>query len=399
MTHLVDVLVARCLEAADRQRAGDSAWLLPLLSDFLSCTVEGRLFRPESRPAWAPLRGVDAEAASFAVDCHRHDSDDVHFETLTHPGSVVWPAVLALGREVPLPSRTLIAAAAAGYEAVVLVARAYGPQPLHHLTGTAGAAGAAVASSIVLGATAAQAADAVAHAVSAAGGSAQALVEGSGTRLYHRAAAVRNGIAAAVASRSGLTATRRVFEGELGLLAGYASPAPGRLVDAAQPAVNETCVRPYATSGYYQAAVSAVSGLARVPDGTVHVHVPAEVMAHSARAPDGARLEDAVATVLAHGPEGLAVGLVGPPTDVRLMTAGMALSEAWATGPAGASAGHVPSAGDPAAIASVRFKAKALGRDSASIEEHVSRLCDDEDLLISRWLDEAPWPHQTEEHG
>jgi len=252
------------------------------------------------------------------VLAHLRDQDDLHLGSVTHPGGVVWSAVATCGAEAGASLGDAIEAAAFGYELTVRLAEAAGPahRGRWHATATAGTAGAAGAAARLLDA---DEVEAVAHAVSVAGGSAQAMVERAGTRFLHRSHAADSGTACARAALAGLRASKGVLgsgRGAFGELDG--DPAAPR----AAACVVETGFRLHATTGFAQAAVDAASALGPVAAEDVErvrvvVSPPAAVAAASNPAPadDEAAwwsVQHAVAASLSSGdPESLAAGLGG----------------------------------------------------------------------------------------
>ena len=264
-----------------------------LLADFLACMRAGAGRPGCPATGWAEFGKVlrandsvaggasaaDSSAAAVAAAAHAMDRDDVHWDAVTHPGSVVWPVVLGLNAGATGPQ--LLAAAVVGYEACVRMATFLGPQHRRwfHSTATAGTIGAASAAAMLLCLDDEALANALGHAISVVGGSSQCLGEHSGTQVFHRSHAVRAGIAAARAAADGLPATRLGFEGTGGLLTG---PEPavrdrGALFDDRPLAIGTTSVRLYATSGWNQAAAAAAAAQPRYalmgsPELAVHVH-------------------------------------------------------------------------------------------------------------------------------
>jgi len=266
-----------------------------LLADFLACLRAGAGRPGCPATGWedfanalragdslAGRAGVtDASAAAAAAAAHALDRDDIHWDAVTHPGSVVWPVVLGLGAEVGATGPQVLAAAVAGYEACVRMATFLGPQHRRwfHSTATAGTIGAASAAAILLCPEDGALANALGHAISVIGGSAQCLGEHSGTQVFHRSHAVRSGIAAARAAADGLPATHLGFEGTGGLLAGPepAERARAALIDDRPAAIGTTSIRLYATAGWNQAAAEAAaaqprSALRESSELAVHVH-------------------------------------------------------------------------------------------------------------------------------
>jgi 2-methylcitrate dehydratase PrpD len=260
-----------------------------------------------------PAGPVEAVAPAVAAAAHAADRDDVHWDAVTHPGSVVWPVVLGLGAETGATGPRLAAAAAAGYEACARMAVFLGPghRRWFHSTSTAGTVAAATAATLLLRPDQETLENALGHAISVMGGSAQCLDEHSGTQVFHRSHAVRAGIGAARAAASGLSATRLGFEGPHGVLAGpdTAERLPAALLDDGPPAIGTTSVRLCATAGWSQAAVQAAA--AQPPSAracaralTVRVHRAAVDASSGPAAPAGKRwwsLEWSVATALITG--------------------------------------------------------------------------------------------------
>jgi 2-methylcitrate dehydratase PrpD len=266
-----------------------------LLADFLACLRAGAGQPGCPAASWEDFAKVllagdaragragvtDASAAAAAAAAHALDRDDIHWDAVTHPGSVVWPVVLGLGAEVGATGPQLLAAAVTGYEACVRMAAFLGPQHRRwfHSTSTSGTIGAAAAAAMLLCPDDGALTNALGHAISVIGGSARCLGEHSGTQVFHRSHAVRSGIAAARAAADGLSATRLGFEGTGGLLAGPepAERARAALIDDRPAAIGTTSVRLYATAGWNQAAAEAAaaqprSALRDSPELAVHVH-------------------------------------------------------------------------------------------------------------------------------
>ena len=258
--HDVDPCVASVVgNAMRRLESGSPASTAFLLLDFLG------------NASSAQARGDDAVAALLrdpqlqsvglaAAAAHRADLDDVHWPTLTHPGSIVWPGVLAhgVGR---CSGRQVAGAATVGYEVTIEVARLIASAGVHrwHRTALAGTAGAAAAVANARGFDEQQSAQAVALALTVAGGVGQTMVERSGASGFHRACAAQDGVAAVGFSASGMTAPEGVLSGPCGLIAacGGSLPAapPSRLNEP--PAIESTTIRVYPTNGFAQAAVAA----------------------------------------------------------------------------------------------------------------------------------------------
>jgi 2-methylcitrate dehydratase PrpD len=235
------------------------------LFDFAACARAGH-------GVVAELRTSD-DAARAAAAGHALDRDDLHWPSVTHPGSIVWPVVLAVSTEAGADDRTRLLAAAAGYETTTRLALALGARhrTYWHATSTAGTVGAAVAAAVACGLGEDGATVAAGHAISVAGGSIQCVLERSRTVVFHRAHAAATGIAAAAAAAAGLGATRAGLEAEHGL---FAATAPGQdptavLARRERLALEELTFRFYASTGFAHAAIDAALELAPVEPGRV----------------------------------------------------------------------------------------------------------------------------------
>jgi 2-methylcitrate dehydratase PrpD len=282
------------------------------LFDFCGCVIGGS----DDVPSW-PLD----RAGRLALCAHLHDQDDLHLGSVTHPGGVVWSAVVACTVESDTTVGEAIAAAALGYELTVVLAEALGAEHRQrwHVTTTAGTIGAAGAAARLLGA---DTVDAVAHAVSVGGGSAHAMIERTGTRFLHRAHAASSGIACARAASAGLHASRLGLESGHGA---FATSEPEALAAALlsprnSTAVEETGFRLHAATGFAHAAIDAAVSIGRIEPGEIErvaatVSPPAATALASNPAPADDEeawwsIEHALAVCLAAGdPDALAAGL------------------------------------------------------------------------------------------
>jgi 2-methylcitrate dehydratase PrpD len=161
---------------------------------------------------------------------HVVEQDDVHNGAVYHPGTVVFPAVLAAAQATGASGREFIAAAVAGYEAGARIGEFLGRShyKVFHTTGTAGklAAAAGVARLLKLDA------DNMQHALGSAGTMAAGLWEflrdAADSKQLHTAKAAADGLMAAYIARDGFTGARRIFEGKQGMAAGMSSDADVR---------------------------------------------------------------------------------------------------------------------------------------------------------------------------
>ena len=249
-------------------------WVAQTLCDFLIGALGGAT-NLQSGPGhlrrWCPgavtviglhrTASLDQASDWNAIVGHVLDRDDLHQASFTHPGSVIWPTVLSLGEELDATGAEVVRAAVIGYEAMVRLALALGPEHrrLHHVTSTAGVLGATVAAAILYGLGDEEIVSAMGHATSVSGGLTQHFIEHSGTGSFHRANAVRVALMASEWAQLGLRGDQFSFEGERGLFSSMTSMP--HLVHLFQEsnrwALEEVSMRKYATNGFAQAAVEA----------------------------------------------------------------------------------------------------------------------------------------------
>jgi len=165
---------------------------------------------------------------------HVAEQDDVHNGAVFHPGTVVFPAALAVAQAEDAPGRDLLVAAVAGYEVGIRVGEFLGRShyKIFHTTGTAGTLASAATVSRLLELDA----DATQHALGSAGTQAAGLWEflrdAADSKQLHTAKAAADGLLSAYLARAGVTGARRILEGAQGLAAGMSTDAdPSRLTD------------------------------------------------------------------------------------------------------------------------------------------------------------------------
>jgi MmgE/PrpD N-terminal domain len=199
-----------------------------------------------------------------AAAAHRADRDDIHWSTLVHPGSVIWPVVLASGGSAAMGGRDILDAAALGYEVTGALARLFAAAGITrwHRTSLAGQGGAAAAALSVRDEPAVVT-EAIALALTTSSGIGQTMIERAAASGFHRSCAARNGKAAADFAAAGMRAPREVLSGPSGLIAATGGAPPGRLPPAASDSwvIDEVTLRVYPTNGFAQSAVAATVDL------------------------------------------------------------------------------------------------------------------------------------------
>jgi 2-methylcitrate dehydratase PrpD len=251
-----------------------------LLIDWLGAALAGvgsgpvpalAAFAAEMGPASGPseiLPGRGSTSPLFAAlvngaASHVAEQDDLHNGSVLHPGTVVFPAVVAVAQAEGKSGRDAILAAVAGYEAGIRIGEFLGRSHYRafHTTGTAGALAAAAAVSKLLGLDA----DATEHALGSAGTQAAGLWaflrDAADSKPLHTAKAAADGLLSAYLARAGVTGARAILEGPQGLAASMSTDAdPARLTDrlGTRWALAETSLKWHASCRHTHPAADAL---------------------------------------------------------------------------------------------------------------------------------------------
>lgn len=202
---------------------------------------------------------------------HVVEQDDVHNRSVFHPGTVVWPAVLAAAQQTGVSGRQLITAGVAGYEAGIRVGEALGRSHyrIFHTTGTAGTLAAAAGVAHILGADAQTMLHALGSAGTQAAGLWEFLRDAADSKQLHTAKAAADGLLAAYLARDGMTGALHIVEGAQGMAAGMstdASFAPLITDLGARWCIAETSFKLHASCRHTHPAADALLQLLREED-------------------------------------------------------------------------------------------------------------------------------------
>ena len=150
---------------------------------------------------------------------HIAEQDDVHNGGMFHPGTVVFPALLAAAQDQGASGRDFIVASAVGYEAAIRTAEFLGPEhyEVFHTTGTAGMIGAAAGVARLLSLDAKQMLDALGTAGTQATALWEFLRDAADSKLLHSGRAAAAGLMSAYLARDGFTGATHILEGKQGL--------------------------------------------------------------------------------------------------------------------------------------------------------------------------------------
>jgi 2-methylcitrate dehydratase PrpD len=199
---------------------------------------------------------------------HVVEQDDVHNGSVFHPGTVVFPAVLAVAQAEGRSGEDLLLAAICGYEVGIRVGEFLGRShyKVFHTTGTAGTLASAAAVGKLLGFDADLLQQALGSAGTQAAGLWEFLRDAADSKQLHTAKAAADGLLAAELARAGFTGAKRILEGPQGMAAGMSTDAdPARLVDrlGSRWATAETSYKWHASCRHTHPAADALAKLLR----------------------------------------------------------------------------------------------------------------------------------------
>src|SRR5690606_18025960 len=176
-----------------------------------------------TRDAVAP---VDAAFANGVLG-HGLVRDDMHLGSVSHLGTVIVPALLALAAERDATGKDFLAALVAGYEVGGKIGRAILDVDVARIfrpTGITGPLAAAVAGARLLGLSAQEPAAALALAANTVAGYNEWAATGGSEMFFHTGFAARNAVTCVQPAAAGAFASPTAVDGEAGLLAAFGKP-------------------------------------------------------------------------------------------------------------------------------------------------------------------------------
>ena len=204
-------------------------------------------------------------ALANGTSSHAIEMDDVDNEASLHPGVVVFPSALATGEMVGASGKSFILAVVLGYEVMVRLGRALGPENSYkrgfHPTGTCGTFGSSVASSKILGLQEEEILNALGISGSQAAGSMEYLAQGAWTKPFHAGWAAHSGMVAALLSGKGFKGPSSILEGRDGFLHAYSNGAdPSKVLEGIGSSfqILRTSVKSHACCRYMHPPIDAV---------------------------------------------------------------------------------------------------------------------------------------------
>jgi 2-methylcitrate dehydratase PrpD len=197
---------------------------------------------------------------------HILELDDLHRNSVTHPGCVVIPAAWAAAESLDLGGRAFLTAVVAGYEAGTRVGMAVGKAHYRvwHNTSTCGPFGSAMAAATLLGLNEDQCVWALGNAGTQSCGLWEFLASGAMSKHLHTARAAEAGVLAALLAREGFTGPDTILEGEKGFFKGLCPDSVPQAVLAQPDApwqLTRSSIKPWPCCRHTHPAIDAAISL------------------------------------------------------------------------------------------------------------------------------------------
>ncbi len=256
---LVTLINAKAIDGDDL----DQAALFTL--DALANAIAGRNSEPgRILTQWWAEQPPSPMALSFVLGGLTHilEVDDLHKESVVHPGCVVVPAAYAVAKRRGTGGRDFLRAVLRGFEATCRVGMAVGAQhyKIWHNTATCGPYGSAFAVADLLGLDAAETVHALGNAGTQSSGLWQFLETGAMSKQLHAGHAAQAGLHAAELARLGFTGPPKILEGDKGFFAAACPDAvPGAVLRGANDLwqLRQTSIKPWPSCRHTHPAVDA----------------------------------------------------------------------------------------------------------------------------------------------
>ena len=260
---LVDLIRSRPVEQADLEAASQ------FVLDTVACVIGGQNSVPgRILLEWFKEVGRDTGRDAFLASglAHTLEIDDLHNDSVTHPGCVVIPLAWYLARRQGASGREFLTAVLHGYEAMTRVGMTVGAAhyKVWHNTSTCGPFGAAMAAATLLGLDGRRTVWALGNAGTQSCGLWEFLSDGAMSKHLHTARAAEAGFSAATLAARGFTGARRILEGGRGFFAALCPDAAPDALLAAPDApwqLTRTSLKPWPCCRHTHPAIDAALAL------------------------------------------------------------------------------------------------------------------------------------------
>ncbi len=223
---------------------------------------------------------IDPGKQAFVVGAlvHTLEMDDLHKQSVTHPGCVVVPAAIAIAANEGRSGKDLLDAILIGYEAMCRVGNATGRAHYKHWhsTSTCGPFGSALAAGHLLGLNPEQLVWSLGNAGTQSSGLWEFMNSGGMSKHLHAGRAAESGILAAQLAKQGFTGPTQILEGPQGLFAAACPDASPHEVIAEPNSpwqLTRTSIKPWPSCRHTHPAIDAALELHSLVDAPAEINV------------------------------------------------------------------------------------------------------------------------------
>ena len=208
----------------------------------------------------------------LGASMHIQEVDDLHRQSVVHPGCVVIPTVLALGMREDISGLQMLEAVVKGFEACTRIGNSVGPAhyKIWHNTATCGPFGAAYAAGTLFGLEKEQFLDALGNAGTQSSGLWEFSENGAMSKHLHAGRAGQSGLLSAELAKLGFSGSPTILEGKRGF---YAACCPDANPDAllVDPEgswqIHKTSIKPWPCCRHTHPAIDAALEISSKLDG------------------------------------------------------------------------------------------------------------------------------------
>ena len=213
---------------------------------------------------WATKDAMNSRSQAFLMGALAHitETDDLHKASVTHPGCVVVPSVLAGAQRINVSGSQVLDATLCGFEAMCRIGRAVGPAhyKVWHNTATCGPFGSAMALAELLNLNNSQCVYALGNAGTQSSGLWQFLNTGAMSKHLHAGRASEAGVLAAELAQQDFTGAPDILEGAQGMFVAMCPDARAAKVLQNPEGVwelAETSIKPWPSCRHTHPAIDA----------------------------------------------------------------------------------------------------------------------------------------------
>ena len=370
------------IKSEDRERA------LLLFSDYLHLLLSGRN-KVASKFGDNPLSNI----AYFAKASSYSDLDDVNWKQLTHPGSIIFSAILPFLISKEVNSKNFLRAVIAGYHGSSLFAQIL--QPAHsrnwHASATSGIFGAALATANLLELSDDKKAQALHFASAAIGGGSNAPRSQNGATRFTRIHAALMGSISTLEAAESSPAPLYIVDGPGGLSErfGVVDQLP---INNPVDALHQISIRYFPYSGFSHNALEELENYLPLDPNSVksielHLHEPLYNLIGSAQKGPWWDLSAAIVNTIVNGdPFDSSTREINAEIKVEKIESGPSLAKIkMASSEISFEFGIQERIGiDPIDIPRVQRKWSSLYRDSAELTDITSQIIDGSESAITQ---------------